>query len=34
MYRKELYVFEGEKPRRAAIRNYTQSDFFELIQIQ
>lgn len=34
MYRKELYVFEGEKPRQAIIRNYTQSDFFELIQIQ
>ncbi|WP_312108452.1 GNAT family N-acetyltransferase [Brevibacillus reuszeri] len=34
MYRKELYVLDGDKPRRAVIRNYTQSDFFELIQIQ
>lgn len=34
MYRKELYVFEGNKPRKAVIRNYTTSDFFELIQIQ
>ncbi|MDN4091306.1 GNAT family N-acetyltransferase [Brevibacillus agri] len=34
MYRKELYVFEGDKPRKAVIRNYNRSDFFELIQIQ
>jgi ribosomal protein S18 acetylase RimI-like enzyme len=34
MYRKELYVFEGDKPRKAVIRNYTRTDFFDLIQIQ
>lgn len=34
MYRKELYVFEGDKPRTAVIRNYTRTDFFDLIQIQ
>ncbi|WGV57028.1 GNAT family N-acetyltransferase [Brevibacillus brevis] len=34
MYRKELYVFEGNKPRKAVIRNYNRADFFELIQIQ
>ncbi|HZG82182.1 MAG TPA: GNAT family N-acetyltransferase, partial [Brevibacillus sp.] len=34
MYRKELYVFDGDKPRPAVIRNYTGADFAELIQIQ
>lgn len=34
MYRKEQYVFEGDKPRKAVVRNYTQADFMELIQIQ
>lgn len=34
MYRKEQYVFEGDKPRHAVIRNYTEADFDELIQIQ
>ncbi|MFD2371679.1 GNAT family N-acetyltransferase [Brevibacillus sp. GCM10020057] len=34
MYRKELYVFEKGRPRRAVVRNYTAEDFDELIQIQ
>lgn len=34
MYRKELFVFDEKKPRPAVIRNYTHSDFFDLIQIQ
>jgi len=34
MYRKERYVFEGNKPRLAVIRNYTEADFDELIRIQ
>lgn len=34
MYRKELYVFDGELPRPAVIRNYKQADFAELIRIQ
>lgn len=34
MYRKELYVFEKDKPRAAVVRNYTEQDFDELIQIQ
>ncbi|WP_400163701.1 GNAT family N-acetyltransferase [Brevibacillus sp. TJ4] len=34
MYRKEQYVFSGDQPRHAVIRNYTEADFDELIQIQ
>jgi ribosomal protein S18 acetylase RimI-like enzyme len=34
MYRKELYVFDGDKPVKAVIRNYTEADFSELIRIQ
>ncbi|MDF2681059.1 MAG: N-acetyltransferase [Brevibacillus sp.] len=34
MYQKELYVFEKDKPRAAVVRNYTEQDFDELIQIQ
>lgn len=34
MYRKELYVFDQDKPVKAIIRNYTRDDFAELIRIQ
>ncbi|MDA5106766.1 GNAT family N-acetyltransferase [Brevibacillus sp. LEMMJ03] len=34
MYRKELYVFDQDKPVKAVIRNYTRDDFAELIRIQ
>ncbi|WNC17349.1 GNAT family N-acetyltransferase [Brevibacillus brevis] len=34
MYRKELYVFEQDKPRKAVVRNYAARDFDELIRIQ
>jgi ribosomal protein S18 acetylase RimI-like enzyme len=34
MYRKELYVFDGDKPVKAVIRNYSEGDFAELIRIQ
>lgn len=34
MYRKELYVFEKDKPHAAVVRNYSEQDFAELIQIQ
>ncbi len=34
MYNKELYVFDGDQPRRAVIRNYRHDDFPGLIQIQ
>jgi ribosomal protein S18 acetylase RimI-like enzyme len=34
MYRQELYVFDGDVPRRACIRNYTEADFESLIDIQ
>jgi ribosomal protein S18 acetylase RimI-like enzyme len=34
VYRKELYVFDREKPVKAVVRNYTASDFPELIRIQ
>ncbi|MDT3415472.1 ribosomal protein S18 acetylase RimI-like enzyme [Brevibacillus aydinogluensis] len=34
MYRKELYVFDQDKPVKAMIRNYTPDDFDELIRIQ
>ncbi|WP_442596102.1 GNAT family N-acetyltransferase [Neobacillus sp. D3-1R] len=34
MYRKEFYVFDQDKPVPAIIRNYTEEDFTNLIQIQ
>lgn len=34
MYKKKQYVFHGEKPIAATIRNYNESDFPELIAIQ
>jgi len=34
MYKKKQYVFRGEKPVAATIRNYNASDFPELIAIQ
>src|SRR5690606_8642092 len=34
MYKKKQYVFHGEKPVAATIRNYNASDFLELIAIQ
>lgn len=34
MYRKELYVFNGNEPIRAIIRNYTESDFEGMRRIQ
>lgn len=34
MYKKKQYVFDGEKPVAATIRNYLASDFPELIAIQ
>lgn len=34
MYRKEFYVFDGDRPVPAVIRNYDENDFSELIHIQ
>jgi ribosomal protein S18 acetylase RimI-like enzyme len=34
MYRKELYVFDGDRPVPAIIRNYQEPDFPDLIRIQ
>lgn len=34
MYRSEFYVFEKDRPVSICIRNYTEKDFDELIQIQ
>ncbi|MFT4415220.1 GNAT family N-acetyltransferase [Fredinandcohnia humi] len=34
MYRKELYVFDTDVPKKAIIRNYTIDDFDELIRVQ
>ncbi|GGI96761.1 putative N-acetyltransferase YkwB [Alicyclobacillus cellulosilyticus] len=34
MYQQQLYVFDGDKPRPACIRNYTEADFAGLIAIQ
>lgn len=34
MYRKELYVLDGKKPIKAVIRQYTYSDFEDLIRVQ
>ncbi len=34
MYRKELYVMQGDQPIKALVRNYGQADFNELIDIQ
>lgn len=34
MYRKEFYHFHIEKPLKVVVRNYTRTDFEELIQIQ
>lgn len=34
MYRKEFFVFDGEKPIPAVIRTYEKKDFPEMIQIQ
>lgn len=34
MYHKEFFIFDGGKPIRAIIRNYTLQDFKDLIQIQ
>lgn len=33
-YRSEFYVFDGDKPVTAVIRNYTRADFDQLIDIQ
>ncbi|MDQ0242493.1 ribosomal protein S18 acetylase RimI-like enzyme [Bacillus fengqiuensis] len=34
MYRKEFYVFDGDRPVPAVIRNYDENDFSGLIRIQ
>jgi ribosomal protein S18 acetylase RimI-like enzyme len=34
MYRKEFFVFDGEKPVPVVIRNYVEKDFPDLIHIQ
>lgn len=34
MYRKEFFVFDQNTPIKAVIRNYTESDFFDLINVQ
>ncbi|EPR28651.1 Acetyltransferase [Geobacillus sp. WSUCF1] len=34
MYDKRLYVFDGNTPREAVIRNYTTDDFADLIRVQ
>jgi ribosomal protein S18 acetylase RimI-like enzyme len=34
MYHSQFYVFDGDKPIPVVIRNYTQEDFDQLIQIQ
>ncbi|PZD93785.1 GNAT family N-acetyltransferase [Paenibacillus sambharensis] len=34
MYRKELFVYEGDRPVRAVIRNYREEDFEGLIEVQ
>ncbi|KKK34379.1 acetyltransferase [Mesobacillus campisalis] len=34
MYKKELYVFDGPMPVKAVIRQYKESDFDALIQVQ
>jgi ribosomal protein S18 acetylase RimI-like enzyme len=34
MYRRELYVFDGDRPVRAVVRNYRPADFPGLIRIQ
>lgn len=34
MYRKELYVFDRKRPRKAVVRGYTEGDFDGLIDIQ
>ncbi|PLT30530.1 GNAT family N-acetyltransferase [Peribacillus deserti] len=34
MFHKEFFIFDGDKPRRAVIRNYTEDDFPSLIEIQ
>ncbi|SDC50482.1 hypothetical protein SAMN02799630_00158 [Paenibacillus sp. UNCCL117] len=34
MYRKELYVFDGERPRKTVIRPYTEQDMEAMIRIQ
>lgn len=34
MYYREIYVFDGNRPIRAIIRNYTEKDFDDLIRIQ
>lgn len=34
MYRKEVFVFHGDRPIRAVVRNYGEEDFQELIAVQ
>jgi ribosomal protein S18 acetylase RimI-like enzyme len=34
LYKKQLYVFEGDQPVDAVIRRYTEQDFAALIQVQ
>lgn len=34
MYRKEQYVFQQGKPVLAVVRNYTEKDFYALIEVQ
>ncbi|WP_096154497.1 MULTISPECIES: GNAT family N-acetyltransferase [Bacillus] len=34
MYRKELYVFDNDLPKKSVIRSYTEKDFDNLIKIQ
>lgn len=34
MYRKELFVFDKDRPIRACVRSYTETDFADLIRIQ
>ncbi|WP_099363180.1 GNAT family N-acetyltransferase [Fredinandcohnia onubensis] len=34
MYRKEIYVFDGNTPKKCVIRNYQENDFDNLIRVQ
>ncbi|MGM0844863.1 MAG: GNAT family N-acetyltransferase [Bacillota bacterium] len=34
MYSKNMFVFKGDKPHKAVVRNYTHSDFPGLIRVQ
>lgn len=34
MYRKEWFIFDGDRPLRAVIRNYSTADYEGLLRIQ